>query len=223
MRRIGIVKRINGNEIVIHTTEPVNVDKLEQLNGGGEPIVELRFDDNRMISAEQRRKIYALFADIKRHSEYTALEIKERLKFDYAQKKGIPEFSLSDCSVSTARDFISYIIEFCFVHDIPFKDKGLHLQDDINRYLWLCIKYKKCCLCGKPADIHHAYGRVGTGRNRRKIDHSYSVLMALCRQHHNEAHAIGQETFDQKHAVAGIKIKKSDLVRFKIQVVEIDE
>lgn len=45
---------------------------------------------------------------------------------------------------------------------------------------------------------------VGSGRNRRKIDHSKHNLMALCREHHTESHNRGQHTFMQLHHVVGV-------------------
>ena len=74
----------------------------------------MRYDDGRHISAEQRKKIYATIADI---ASYTgnAPEMEKALqKFFYIERYGAEYFSLSNCSVSEAREFINYLIDFCF-------------------------------------------------------------------------------------------------------------
>lgn len=139
---------------------------------------ELQFDDGRFISSAQRKKIYAMLADI-------------------------AYFSLSDCSMEVAREYITFLLDFVLQHDIPISDLGVHRTDDIERYLWSCIKYKRCCICGKPADIHHV-DAIGKGRNRKDYDDSGHRKMALCREHHSEAHNIGVDSFEAKYHVFGV-------------------
>lgn len=55
----------------------------------------------------------------------------------------------------------------------------------------------------KPAEIHH-WDAIGMGRDRKKVDDSKHRKIALCREHHTEAHAIGRDTFGDKHHVYGI-------------------
>ena len=164
---------------------------------------ELRIDDGRHISAVQRRKIYANIADIAYYCGEVPEYTKELFKFLYISETGAPYFSLSDCSMETAREYISFLIDFALQHDIPLSDPGLQRTDDIERYLWSCIKHKRCCLCGKPADIHHVQA-IGAGRDRRNYDDSEHKKMALCRLHHSEAHSIGVDTFNAKYHVFGV-------------------
>lgn len=74
---------------------------------------EIRFDDGRHISAEQRKKAYATIGDISDWTGYLPEEAKERLKNEYTVRTGVEHISLSNCSMDTARDFISFLIEFC--------------------------------------------------------------------------------------------------------------
>ena len=164
---------------------------------------ELRIDDGRHISAIQRRKIYANIADIAYYCGEVPEYTKELFKFLYISETGAPYFSLSDCSMETAKEYISFLMDFALEHDIPLSDPGLQRTDDIERYLWSCIKHKKCCLCGKPADIHHTQA-IGAGRDRRNYDDSEHKKMALCRLHHSEAHNIGVDTFNAKYHVFGV-------------------
>lgn len=164
---------------------------------------ELRIDNGRHISAIQRRKIYANIADIAYYCGEVPEYTKELFKFLYISETGAPYFSLSDCSMETAREYISFLIDFALQHDIPLSDPGLQRTDDTERYLWSCIKHKRCCLCGKPADVHHVQA-IGAGRDRRNYDDSNHKKMALCRVHHSEAHNIGVESFNDKYHVFGV-------------------
>ena len=163
----------------------------------------LKLDDGRAISAEQRKKIYACVADIAEWSgdypEYT----KQLLKCFYIASTGMEDFSLSNCSMSIARNFISFIIEFAFEHNIPFADLGINRTDDIEKYLWSCLEYKKCCICGAEAETHHT-DAIGAGRDRLHYDDSDHKKMALCRVHHSEAHNIGVDSFNEKYHVFGV-------------------
>ena len=164
---------------------------------------ELRIDDGRHISAVQRRKIYANIADIAYYCGEVPEYTKELFKFLYISETGAPYFSLSDCSMEVAKEYISFLMDFALEHDIPLSDPGLQRTDDIERYLWGCIKHKRCCLCGKPADVHHVQA-IGAGRDRRNYDDSEHKKMALCRVHHSEAHNIGVDTFNAKYHVFGV-------------------
>ena len=166
---------------------------------------ELRIDDGRHISAIQRRKIYANIADIAYYCGEVPEYTKELFKFLYISETGAPYFSLSDCSMEVAKEYISFLIDFALEHDIPLSDPGLQRTDDIERYLWSCIKHKRCCLCGKPADVHHCTGsRIGMGNDRRKISNEGRELISLCREHHTELHTKPESEFFEKHHVFGV-------------------
>lgn len=82
----------------------------------------VRIDDGRSISALQRKHIYATFNDIAKYTGYTPDETKQVMKYSYIALTGQKEFSLSDCSMTVARDFLEYLIEFCIEEGIPTKD-----------------------------------------------------------------------------------------------------
>lgn len=178
-------------------------DYIKRFSKDGVVQAELRLDDGRTISAEQRKKAYATIKDISLHTGYLPEELKEIMKYNYMIQSGENYFSLSDCSVTTARLFINYLIEFAFTWDISLAESGIDRTDDIGKYLWLCLKYRKCSICGKKADLHHE-DAIGMGRNRKKIDDSNLKKIALCRVHHAEAETIGKDSFMKKHHVYGI-------------------
>lgn len=170
--------------------------------------------DSRAINAKQRKKCYALFRDISNYSGHTPEEIKELMKYDFIAHTGVTEFSLSDVDLTTAREFITHLIDFCLKHDVPCQDSLLNMTDDIGKYLYLCLYHRKCCICGKKADIHHV-DKIGIGRNRKEICHIGDRAQALCRKHHNEAH-LGQKTFDRKYYIYGVTLNEILAKRLKL-------
>lgn len=221
-RHVGKLVRINGQEVTFLLTEPLDIERLGRLTDSPNPVIsfktpvaEITFFDNRRISPEQRKKIFALFEEISAYTGHFPTEVREILECRFIAQEGIEYFSLSDVNKTIAREFISYLIEFCFTWNIPFKDKGITMADDVSKYLWLCIKHRKCCVCGKDADRHHV-DTVGMGRDRRKVNHSEHRFMALCRKHHQEVDLIGQETFDELNHVQGVKLSPEDVKEFGI-------
>lgn len=166
---------------------------------------EIRLDDGRRISSDQRKKIYALFRDISLWSGHEPDEVKALLKYEYIARTGAEYFSLSDTDMTTAREFLEFLIEFCISEDIPTKDSLINVTPDISRYIYCCLLHKKCCISGKKAELHHV-DAVGMGRNRKDIIHAGYRVMPLSRIYHTEAHTIGQKTFEDKYKVYGIKL-----------------
>lgn len=167
---------------------------------------EVMLNDGRTISIDQRKKIYATIRDIADYRGEVPEWYKEYLKYDYCIEYGVDIFSLSNCSLETARDFITHIIEYALKEDIPLMDLAINRVEDIDRYLYNCIKHKRCCLCGKPGEVHHE-DAIGMGNDRTTYDDSENKKISLCRQHHTEAHQIGVVDFYNKYHVYGIVYK----------------
>ena len=177
---------------------------------------EVKIDDGRRISSDQRKKIYALIKDISNHTGHHPEYLKEHMKYEFMAQEDKEYFSLSNVDMTTARYFIESILEFCFEWEVPFATKTHELAKEIGNYLYLCLLHKKCAICGKQnAHIHHV-DAVGSGRNRNEVDHTQLRLIALCAEHHQETHTIGWETFDKKHKVAGIKVNAQTIKRLGI-------
>lgn len=165
--------------------------------------VEIRFDDGRHISAIQRRKAYATIRDISDHTGYLPEEQKEWLKYLYMIRTGNAYISLSDCSMGEAREFINCIMEYALEEGIALSEAGTDRTDDIDRYLWCCLRYRKCAICGRPGEIHHV-DAIGMGRDRQKVDDRNHKKICLCRMHHTISHQRGQDTFERMYHVHGI-------------------
>ncbi len=126
---------------------------------------EIRLNDGRHISADQRKKIYATMRDIALFTGHEPDDIKAIMKYDFIADTGANYFSLSDVDMTTANEFLSFLIEFCLQWDIPTMDNLLDRTPDVARYIYACLVHKKCCLCGKKTELHHV-DAVGMGRDR---------------------------------------------------------
>nr|WP_143322538.1 putative HNHc nuclease [Clostridium sp. HBUAS56010] len=161
-------------------------------------------DDGRHISAEQRKKVYATINDIAAYTGEVPEIMKEWLKYLHIYRTGSEYFSFSRCSMDTAREFINTILDYSLEMGIPLMDFALNRTDDIDHYLYACLKLKKCAICGRPGEVHHV-DTIGMGNDRRTLDDSQHRKICLCRTHHTEAHTTGVDSFANKYKVYGIK------------------
>lgn len=165
--------------------------------------VGLWLDDGRMISAEQRRKIYASIRDFSAWTGYTPEEAKQVLKYLYVERTGRPYFSLSDCSMDTAGKFINLIMDVCLENGIILSDPLYDRAEDIVYMLLSCLRNRKCSICGRKGEVHH-WDAIGMGNDRRHYDDSGNRKICLCREHHTLAHTCGREQFTQRYHVYGV-------------------
>ena len=211
--------------------EVVTLDKYREVDNGTEIIIripdkkigeflsqkcikkaEMRFDDGRIISIEQRKKAYATIRDIADYTGYLPEEQKEWLKYLYIQKTGDDYISLSDCSMDQAREFINVILEYAIESGIQLSEQAINRTDDIGKYLYFCIKHKKCSICGQDGEIHHE-DAIGMGNNRKTLDDSNHKKICLCRKHHTIAHQMGVDRFTKMYKVYGIIVKEESSER----------
>lgn len=195
-----------GTDLVIHIPEK-QLSYLFQEKFVNK--AEIRFDDGRTISGEQRKKAYATIRDFSNYTGELPEPQKEMLKFYHRERTGAPYFSLSDCTMDTAREFINTILELALEWGIPLSEVGVERTDDISKYLYFCIKHKKCAICGKPGEIHHE-DAIGMGNDRTKVDDREYRKICLCREHHTIAHQMGEPRFRQMYKVYGIVVKENE-------------
>lgn len=171
------------------------------------------FTDGRPISADQRKKIYAIFRDISDYTGYTEDEAKEAMKLHFITNhlESICKemFSLSNCSMTMAHDFLGFLIDFCLAHNIPTRKPLIEQSEDIQRYLFACAVHRRCAVCGKPADIHHLSGSRGGhgGVNWRNKPQDGVLFLPLCRVHHTECHN-GEQDFLERFHLVGIEMTR---------------
>lgn len=189
--------------------------------------VQITFDDGRKISCTQRRKCYALLGEIAEYTDgirtaETVDEQKRLLKMEFMLKRMEATerrmFSLSDCDMSTAREFITYLIDFIIANDIPTRVPLIDNCDDIAAYMYACTMHRKCAVCGKAADIHHCEGsRIGAGVDRDKVHQLGREVLPLCRVHHTELHAVPESEFIAKYHLQKVKLDEPLCKRLKLR------
>lgn len=169
--------------------------------------------DSRPLSDKQRRACYALLREISDFTGMGADPTKEYMKLKFMveelQETGDKIFSLSNAPMSLVCAFQRFLVRFILDWDIPCNFPLINFVDDVADYVYACLVNKKCCVCGKRAELHHV-DHVGMGRNRDEIIHEGMLAMPLCREHHREVDAIGQKTFEEKyHLNHGVEIDKT--------------
>ena len=201
---LGDVVEERDDGITIFVPFPHGKKKPE----GYQSVVGVELVDKRHISADQRKKAYVLISYIAAWWGYTPLEaMKEMLKLMFVGEAETLRrtFSLSDCDMTTARLFITYLIDFCILHGVDVGEPLYQLSEDIPRYVWACLMNKRCAVCGRKAELHHV-DAVGMGRNRKEICHVGMRALPLCREHHTEIHAVGREDFLKRYFLEPVRI-----------------
>ena len=177
--------------------------------------------DARPLSDRQRKMCYALLREI---SDYTGQDVhsaKEYLKLRFlADDFGETAdriFSLSNAPMSLVCAFQRYLVRFIVEYDIPCRVPLLEYVDDVPDYIYACLISKKCCITGRPADLHHI-DRVGMGRDRDDIIHEGMEVLPLCREMHQEAHTMGdREFFEKYHLPGGVVMDKTLCRIYKVK------
>ncbi|HDG5853342.1 TPA: hypothetical protein PF400_002771 [Staphylococcus aureus] len=190
----------NGNFDVL--LRNVSLDNKETLliDNGIKVETDLRIHDPFKVTDKQRRKIFALCNDIEAHTgqprDYMRYLFQEYVTVLYGYNKSI---SLSDCTRMQANQIIEVTLDWIFHNDIPLSYKTSNLLKQDKSFLYWSTINRNCVICGKPhADLAH-YEAVGRGMNRNKMNHYDKHVLALCREHHNQQHAIGVKSFDDKY------------------------
>ncbi len=177
--------------------------------------------DARPLSDRQRKMCYALLREI---SDYTGQDVhsaKEYLKLRFlADDFGETAdriFSLSNAPMSLVCAFQRYLVRFIVEYDIPCRVPLLEYVDDVPDYIYACLIAKKCCITGRPADLHHI-DRVGIGRDRDDIIHEGMEVLPLCREMHQEAHTMSdREFFEKYHLPGGVVMDKTLCRIYKVK------
>ena len=201
--------------VVVYTTRPP-VDNLSNE-------VLVYWQDSRSRTLEQIRKAWALMGEIAEYQGQGKDDVYREQSTAFSLKhleilQG-ELFHLSTATVSTARAFINLLIEIILEYGIPTKEPLYGLCDDIERYVYACLMNKKCAVCGRKTELHHVT-KIGMGRNRREIDHIGMLALPLCRDHHDEAHRIGETAFQEKYHLVPIEIDRKIAKKYNLKGAE---
>ena len=171
--------------------------------------VQIGITDERNASPAQIRKAHTLISAIAEYQGEHRIEAERELKSDFvAERLGMSvqaTFSLKECDMTTASEFISFLVDRCVEYRIPLDRPVAELCDDINRYVYKCFMCKACAVCGSRAELHHV-DRVGMGGDREHMSHIGLEALPLCRYHHAEAHRLGDGRFCEMNHIAPLRI-----------------
>lgn len=185
--------------------------------------VQIGLPDGRTISPEQRKKAYALIGEIADWIGDFPEYIKRLMKMEFVvnrlQSLEKELFSLSDCDITTAREFITYLIDFMIEHDVPSKIPLYEQCEDIYRYVYSCALKKRCAISGKHADLHHV-DAVGMGRDRDGIIHIGMRVLPLSREYHTLAHTKGNDWLLNEYHLEPITVDKQIAKVYKLNTKE---
>lgn len=183
--------------------------------------VEIRIDDGRSISPEQRRKIYATLRDIAEWSGDIPEAVKNYFKWSFCGDTGAAMFSLSDVDRDTARGYLTYLIDFCVRWGVPCSDPLWERCEDIRRYMYRCVMTRTCCITGASgAHIHHV-DRVGM-RSRDEICHIGMRVVPLSAELHQKVHTEGGEMeFYELHHIEPIALTEEMVRQLHMGKVEV--
>lgn len=210
----GRITDMDRNGVSIRTDTPVHLADRQYAD------VLVEFIDGRHITAEQRKKAWAIMTDVAnwagedKETLYTAF--KHKFTRDHVEGLKRDLFRLSTATVTEARGFINYLIDFCLDYQVPLSQPLYQNADDIEYYVRQCLLHQSCAICGRKADLHHVDHVGSHGGNRKTINHIGLRAMPLCREHHKECHRIGQKTFEEKYHLQGIPIDKEIATKYKL-------
>ena len=214
------VKSIDGREVKIELAEDLNIERLQTVYHGhiGARYCELRFLDPRSFSVDQRKYYYALLGDISAFTGHLIEEIDDNIRWKFKALTG-RNISLSNGSSNTKDDVVlltNIALDLAFELNVSLSNKIPIPDKNLEYYFYKCLTHRKCCICGKHADIDHFDETVGMGRNRKEVDKTKFTYCALCRSHHTLKHAIGLTEFKKRFHVYGITLNAETIKRLNI-------
>lgn len=223
---IGSISRLTPSELTVKLDSEIDLQQVRKLANGTLPKVQIEVIDNRRISYDQRAKIFALINDLCDYTGDVPEIWEKRFKWMTTRTFNLPDYSLSDCSVTVGSYTILTILNFMFEEGIPFKTRTWDSIPDDYPKQRMAIMRRLCVICGKPgADLAH-YQAIGR-RSRSKVDHRKFWFMSLCRKHHTEQHTIGIREFIAKYHIKPVKLSGDDLIKLGImtasRIKELDE
>ena len=71
--------------------------------------------------------------------------------------------SLNTLTQKQANDFVKWLFEMAIYWEIPLRKeiRDLFAEDYQDTFIWVTLKKKICCICGKPGELQH-FDRVGS-------------------------------------------------------------
>jgi len=171
--------------------------------------VTILWHDSRMRTAEQNRKAWALMTEIATFQVQDKEETYREQSISFTAKnmemlQG-KLFHLSQATVSEASAFINMLVEIILEYEIPTKEPLYTMCEDIQRYVYLCLMNKRCCITNRRSELHHV-DAIGMGYNRHEKPQIGARVISLSPEYHREIHNIGNEAFFAKYHIEPVRM-----------------
>ena len=190
-----------------------------EVNKKASGVIVVEIEEKEHISNEQRRLLYALWRDYEIYTGTPLDAVEAWFKYQYMLERNLdhfPSLSRGAMTKDMATDFITYTLEYYLNNGIPFAQQDWYKGADLNRVCYAMLMNRICFVCGKEhSDVAHVEA-VGSGRNRKKIDHTKHHLMCLCRKHHNMQHEMGINSFMELYHITPIVLSNEDLKQLNL-------
>lgn len=191
-------------------------------DGADEKEVRLLWQDQDEITADQRKKIFAIVAEIAQWSAHDPEYVRKNLTADFL-RANIEQLQLSalslaisgNCDKGTASLFIDFLINFCLENEVPTSRPLQEYADDLEKYTYASLLHKRCLICGRKADLHHVT-TIGMGYDRNTKPQLGALVMPLCREHHSEYHTIGRTAFEERYHAVPVPMDKRIAGKYNI-------
>lgn len=121
----------DGTYSVVATGVELEQSHIDLLENGYPLKAEVEVPDNKKLSIEQRKKIFAMCRDIELHWGEPVESTRKLLQTELEIMKGYEEISLRDCSMKVAG---VYLTQSGYVAQITYKRKTYHIGWSKNIY-----------------------------------------------------------------------------------------
>ncbi|MBO1213806.1 hypothetical protein J3T78_04535 [Staphylococcus nepalensis] len=186
----------DGTYSVVATGVELETSHTELIDNGYTVNADVTVPDNKLLTNDQRKKIFALCRDIELYWGEPVEALRQRFQTELEIMNGYDRISLRDCTKRVASELIELIVAFMFHHQVPMRVETSELLQGEKAMLYWATVNRNCVICGSPgSDLAH-YETVGRGMNRKTMNHYDKHVLALCRKHHNQQHDIGVKSFD---------------------------
>ena len=208
-----IIKLNDDGTLTVKLHEDLDRETLEKNAYNNRWFVYLEPLIKNTTTDDQRKHWFAIINDISDYTGEPKWKVILNMKYLYMVTNDDdkePSLARNKQSKIKTRKLLKTAIEYALDNGIPLQHN--YLTDMDSAMLFKMTMNRICWTCGKVgADLHHAEGTVGMGRDRTKIDHTKSKFMTLCRDCHNKAHAMGQDTFNERYHVQPISLSEEQL------------
>lgn len=201
-------KLIKSNNNIVVADYKLPLAAQMELDNGGSVDVDIKILDKRVITTQQRKFIFALMNEYEFYTGTNAEWFRMLMQNYNGILRDIEVESLSTCSVEYANGLIDTVISYFIDNEIPLGKTIDEYKYNFNaKQTYTMVLKRSCVICGDRADIHHI-DAIGMGNNRDKVTHIGKRILPLCRTHHNEIHAMGNDKFINHYHLETITIDK---------------